>query len=422
MIRWVLDRKWLPITIFSGSLLIVSASFELINRNIAGLTFSVLLALGIFLSQRFTWYAIGIFPIASYFLATQSSLPFLSLLLLGFLVFFLSIHGSRNQRLVLLGIGSLSGFMIGALVGYQGNTLQRLLAFRATTELARVNSTLIVLVLTLSLMTSAFVAGRLVIMRYRHIGSPVDLAQNAVRANELELEIAKQNERLEIAKDLSEQLVQRVSAVVSISEGGRYAIVADPDSAGRVLERTFEAGRAAQAELRRLYDYLNSAIVSDVESFRIEDLNDLAVAYRELGFNTVISQQGEDFALNQGMELCVYKIVFEALKNVRKHAPIGTDVDIDFLWVDDGLQVLVKDNGIEVTNRLKRNIGELVEGYTVKDDLEGLVQEFDGATLSALRDRAAIYKGRIEATKVPGVGFTLSAIFPNLRSLSIQEH
>jgi hypothetical protein len=50
-----------------------------------------------------------------------------------------------------------------------------------------------------------------------------------------------------------------------------------------------------------------------------------------------------------------------------------------------------------------------------------LVFEFDGATLAALKDRAAIYGGRIEATKVPGVGFTLSAIFPNLKSLAAES-
>jgi hypothetical protein len=81
----------------------------------------------------------------------------------------------------------------------------------------------------------------------------------------------------------------------------------------------------------------------------------------------------------------------------------------------------VKDNGIETVNREKETLGELVEGYSVQDDLEALVFEFDGATLAALKDRAAIYGGRIEATKVPGVGFTLSAIFPNLKSLAAES-
>ena len=66
-------------------------------------------------------------------------------------------------------------------------------------------------------------------------------------------------------------------------------------------------------------------------------------------------------------------------------------------------------------------MGELVEGYSAQDDFESLVAEIDGATLAALRDRAAIYNGRIEATSVPGVGFTLSAIFPHLKSLASEK-
>jgi signal transduction histidine kinase len=121
------------------------------------------------------------------------------------------------------------------------------------------------------------------------------------------------------------------------------------------------------------------------------------------------------------MELCVYKIVFEALQNVRKHCEIGTEIGIDFLWVEDGLQILVKDNGVEFVNRQRQSVGGLTAGYTAEEDLESLITDFDGATLAALRDRAAIYNGRIEATAVPGVGFTLSAIFPHLKNLVAQE-
>ena len=422
MIRWLFHHRWLPISVISGAIFLVTAGFELLNSNILGLIPAFVGAGAVFLSKRFSWYSIGVLPVASYLIISNSVAPLAYLVTFFAVVFLNAFFGTRNQRITLMILGIVSAGILAAFFGYSGTLLQVLLGFQSESELTKVNSLLIVFFVVGNSAAVAYVLGRIVFIRLRHIGSPLDIAQSTIKANELQLEISKQNERLEIAKDLSEQLVQRVSAVVSISEGGRYSIVADPDSAGRVLERTYDAGRAAQAELRRLYDYLNSAIVSDVESFRISDLEELAVAYRELGFNTVIAQQGQDFSLNDGMELCVYKIVFEALKNVSKHAPIGTDVDIDFLWVEDGLQVLVKDNGVEVANRLKRNIGELVEDYSVQDDLEGLVTEFDGATLSALRDRAAIYKGRIEATKVPGVGFTLSAIFPNLKSHAVQDN
>lgn len=411
MIRWILDRKWLSISLYSAMVFAISAGVELIRQNYLGLSFSVTAALALLASRRFTWFSIMLGPVASYLVVFGSSEIVLSVTIIAAVSFAIALFGNAHQRLFLVFSNLVSTFVLGFYLGY----------WHADTEFLRVKSLLEVVGLVGLSLALAHSLGRLAFLRVQHIGSPLDKAYSTITSGKLRLEIAKQNERLGIAKDLSELLVQKISSVVSVTEGGRYAVVSDPAAASRILERSHEAGRAAQAELRRLYDYLNSAIISDVASFRISDLNDLAVAYRELGFNAVISEQGESFPLNEGVELCIYKIVFESLKNVRKHAPLGTEVGIDFLWVEDGLQILVKDNGIEVQNRQKAALGELVEGYDVHEDLESLVNEFDGATLAALRDRAAIYKGRIEATKVPGVGFTLSAIFPNLRSLAIQE-
>ena len=60
----------------------------------------------------------------------------------------------------------------------------------------------------------------------------------------------------------------------------------------------------------------------------------------------------------------------------------------------------------------------LTDGYTAADDLKSLVEPISGASLTGMRERAALYGGRVEATRVPGVGFTVSAIFPNLRELA----
>ena len=411
MIRWILDRAWLSNSLYSATVLLLSSGVELLVQNYFGLIYSLFAAISLFLSRRHTWITIAVVPVLAYLIAYTSSNVFLSICILALLVASASLFANRSQLISLAFSGQVAATVLGFYLGY----------WTASTEFERVKEFGVVYAIVGLSLALSEALGRLAIIRVRHIGSPLDRAQSTIAVGRLRLEIAKQNERLGIAKDLSELLVDRISSVVSITEGGRYAVQSDPAVAGRVLERSLDAGRSAQAELRRLYDYLNSAIISDLASFKISDLEELAISYRELGFNTVISQQGDSFALNEGMELCVYKIVFEALRNVRKHAPLGTDIDINFLWVEDGLQIIVKDNGIEITNRQKAALGEIVQGYGAEEDLEGLVAEFDGATLAALRDRAAIYKGRIEAAKVPGVGFTLSAIFPNLKSLAIQE-
>lgn len=421
MIRWILNRKWLSISLYASAIFLISAGSELVNLNLNGLLFSLAIAAAVFFSRILSWVSILLVPVAGFLLVTFSSAQIIGLFELGFVILFLSAFGETNQRRWANVTAALTAIFVSWTMGYQKQSLQALVGESQQVELARVNSLLFVLAFTTLLFLSAILLGRLFFLKMEHVGTPQDQALAAISRGRLRLEIAKQNERLGIAKDLSELLVQRISAVVSITEGGRYALASDPSSAERVLDRAYESGRSAQAELRRLYDYLNSAIISDVAIFRISDLQELAVTYRELGFNTVINEQGQPFPLNEGMELCVYKIVYEALRNVRKHAPVGTEISVDFLWVEDGLQVLIKDNGIELANRQKAGLGELVDGYTAQDDLDSLVSEFDGATLAALRDRAAIYKGRIEATMVAGVGFTLSAIFPNLKSQAVQD-
>ena len=418
MIRWILDRNWLPIILFSAMITLFSAGAELINNHFFGLFFTSALVIALVLSRKLGLVSIVILPFASYLLASYASLPLLQVFFLALVVFLTSVFGSRLVRRLNIVSALISAALLAWLLGFNGNLIQNLTGSQSVSESVKVNALLIVLTASSFLFLLSASTGRLTYLKIEHIGSPRDQAIQKISGDRLRLEVSKQNERLGIAKDLSELLVQKISAAVSVTEGGVYAIKADPMAADRVLVRALAASRDAQSELRRLYDYLNSSIFSELATFKISDLEALSIAYRELGYNTVIEEQGTSFRLNEGMELCVYKIVFESLQNVRKHAPLGTEISISFLWVEDGLQILIKDNGIELANREKQSIGELVEGYSANDDLDALVTEFDGATLAALRDRAAIYNGRIEATKVPGVGFTLSAIFPHLKSLA----
>ena len=418
MIRWILDRNWLSTIIVSAMITLFSAGFELISGKLTGLVFSGVLAGILLFSRKFAWLSIALFIPASYLVVAQTSFTFLQLVFLATGLFLVSVFGSRAVRLANILASFLSALLLGWMLGYQNLSIAKFFSTVSETETIRVNSMLVTFLGVGLLFFLAVTLGRLAFVRLEHVGTPLDKAVQRIQSDALRIEIQKQNERLEIANDLTELLVQKISAVVSVTEGGVYSVRSDPGSALRVLDKSLESAREAQGELRRLYDFLNSSIFSEAGTFKISDLADLCVSFRELGYNAVIEEQGQSFPLNDGMELCVYKITFEALQNVRKHSPVGTQITVSFLWVEDGLQVLIKDNGIEFANRAKVQLGDIVEGYSAEQDFEALVAEFDGATLAALRDRAAIYQGRIEASLVPGVGFTLSAIFPNLKSLA----
>ena len=54
-------------------------------------------------------------------------------------------------------------------------------------------------------------------------------------------------------------------------------------------------------------------------------------------------------------------------------------------------------------------------------DLEALTQEVSGAGITGMRERAELFGGNIEAHFVPGVGFTLNAIFPGIEEFRQEE-
>jgi signal transduction histidine kinase len=251
-----------------------------------------------------------------------------------------------------------------------------------------------------------------------YVGTEFDRALSTDTQNKLSLEVAEQNERFEIARDINELIIQKVTGVISQAEGGAYAAKADPNSALRSLERVAVTARAAHAELRRLFDMLNKTHNVSAAPPGIVEIENLIITYREFGYNVSLSHVGPKFEIAEGAGLAIYRIIFDALQNVKKHCIVGTDVAIDFSWVEEGMQVLVKDNGIEVSRRNEVTFNTEDSGYTAADDVRALVETITGAGLTAMRERAALYGGSIEATRVPGVGFTVSAIFPHLRSLA----
>jgi signal transduction histidine kinase len=261
----------------------------------------------------------------------------------------------------------------------------------------------------------AWIAGRLVITRVRYVGTDLDQLVSEEQRAKLALEVAEQNERFEIARDINELIIQKISAVISQAEGGLYAAKADPSSALRSLERIGQSSRAAHTELRRLYDMLNKSHEVSAAPPGLAELDSLVVLYRELGYNASLKNEGAPFKINEGAQLAIYRVIFDALENVKEHCLVGTDVSIDFSWVADGMQVLVKDNGIEVSNRSIAALTGEEQGYSPDEDLSALVRPIVGPGITAMRERAALYGGSVEATRVPGVGFTISAIFPTLR-------
>ena len=413
MLRWIRARRWVPEALIASALLLIGL-FDAVLQTPLALVPTLSLALAVFVFRAVPWLTSALVLVGAVLAIWLEILPMASLLAALSAVFLHSALGSLAIRVSTAITAGLSALGVLWFAVFESHSV-----FATSLENFRVLTFVLSVSVVLLLIAIAFILGRYLVVTGRDPGDDSERAVALQRQAGLGLEVARQTERLSIARDLSELLVQRVSAVVSLSEGGSFALKTQPDSAPRVMGKVLDSARAAQTELRRLYDMLHEEHSLAAAPPKLADLEEVILSMRALGYNAKTSVDGTPYEIDEGAELCIFKIVWESLENVKKHAPLGTDVSVDFFWTQDGLQVLVKDNGIETSRRLRApKLADISSGYTQEDDFNALVEKVEGATLSVLNERAAIYEGSIESTRVPGVGFTLSALFPNLKAVA----
>ncbi|UTT62473.1 sensor histidine kinase [Microcella humidisoli] len=234
---------------------------------------------------------------------------------------------------------------------------------------------------------------------------------------DLELGLAEQTGRLRIIREVHEVSVLALTGIISQADGARYAASADPSAAARAAESIGEAARTTLGDLRRVIGLASEGEASAAPQPRLTSTSELFDAMRESGLEVVFEESGEPFDLQPGAELAIYRILQEALANALSYGGPGTAARVSFTWGTEGLHVKVDDDGIRSSARragLDPNDASAV-GYTIDDDLKALTDEPSGRGIHEMRSRAELYGGILTASTVPGVGFSLSVVFPALR-------
>ncbi len=418
MIRWIQDHKWLSSSLIALFAVLFFGGLDLVIQGYEALLVSSILALAILFATNLPQLSILLTVTGTALEIALGVAPVAGGLSAAMALFLTAAFASKLWYFLTLGVTIACGIAIAWTNTFGLALAQDLYGLYLRTELSRTTAFALLSTVVIAGNILFWLLGRLAITYEVFVGTQFDRALSADTQAKLSLEVAEQNERFEIARDINELIIQKVTAVISQAEGGTYAAKADPSSALRSLERVGLSARAAHTELRRLFDMLNKTHSVSAAPPGIEELENLLVTYREFGYGVSLKHEGARFNISEGAALAVYRIVFDALENVKKHCLVGTDVSIDFSWVAEGMQVLIKDNGIEAKRRSEVSFEEISSGYTAEDDVRALVETIKGAGLTAMKERAALYGGSIEATRVPGVGFTVSAIFPHLRALA----
>jgi signal transduction histidine kinase len=222
----------------------------------------------------------------------------------------------------------------------------------------------------------------------RVIGDREQRAELAERERDVAAREAVVEERARIARELHDVIAHNVSMMV-VQAGAERRVVQE-GTTREVLETVEQIGRSALTEMRRLVGMLRSEVDNSLAPQPgLDDLATLAKQVREAGLPVELRVEGERRDLPAGIELSAYRIVQEALTNALKHAG-DARAEVHVRYGPDSLELEIVD-----------------DGTTPPASVSG-----GGHGLVGMRERVALYGGRLDAGRRASGGFAVRVLLP----------
>lgn len=216
-----------------------------------------------------------------------------------------------------------------------------------------------------------------------------DLERTTVSKGELEvlagrLITAQEEERQRVARELHDDITQRMAAVAI--EAGTLAKSAGSKEEHAGLERIKDQMAQLSREIHRLSRRLHPKLLDDLGLVAAIEAETRALFERG-GPLVEFTRHGDWTGIPKPVELALYRIVQEGLRNVEKHSG-AEEAGIRLERSDNGARLRITDNG------------------------RGFAGRHPGLGLASMEERARLLGGRFEVSSSPGKGTTLEVWLP----------
>ena len=226
--------------------------------------------------------------------------------------------------------------------------------------------------------------------RRRMVQALTERAERAERERHLLADQARAEERARLAGEMHDVVTHRVSLMVL--QAGALRMTAPDEATRRAAEELRAAGCQALDELRDLVGILRTAPDGD-EAPSTPEFASLVAESTAVGTPAELVEEGDRSLASPVVGRTAYRVVREALTNVRKHAP-GARVTVRVSYGDS--QVRLEIRNTPPPGRPSSALAETGSGLGIAN----------------LRQRIELVHGTLRAAGAPDGGFCVEATLP----------
>ncbi|WP_133765291.1 sensor histidine kinase [Amnibacterium kyonggiense] len=153
-------------------------------------------------------------------------------------------------------------------------------------------------------------------------------------------QVAAEQERTRIARDMHDVVAHSLAVVIAQSDGARLLRRTDPEAVDEALETIGSTARAALADVRVLLQQLRYEGTTSVQP-GLADLDTLFAQFQGSGLEVDVVRDPDLGGLGTAVQLAAFRIVQESLTNALRHGDLTRPASVVLTRTPHGLEVEV---------------------------------------------------------------------------------